>query len=388
MKVTHMLPFETLLAKVDSLVSVFSARADEHDRNGTFAFENVEDLRAAGLHKWIVPVEYGGDGANLCEVARVLEQVSLGDASTSLGLAMHLHVVGSLAEGRYWQEEKFAQLCREIVDEKLFVNSVASEPQLGSPSRGGLPKTTARDVSNGFIINGRKRWTTWARALGYFLVTAEHDGAVSVFAVKHNSPGISFEDTWSSSLSLRASGSDDVIFDNVFVPARWLVMEKVEWPMRYSGLPSAWPTCAFAATYLGIGEAAIRETAKYANARAPTALGKPIAALPHVQRNIGLMHTAVQSARLALHDVARRWVSVPSERANMEADLAMAKYLCTNASIDATDLALRTAGASGLERKLSLERLFRDARAGLMHPPQDEKALEIIGKGRLMRAVG
>jgi alkylation response protein AidB-like acyl-CoA dehydrogenase len=72
----------------------------------------------------------------------------------------------------------------------------------------------------------------------------------------------------------------------------------------------------------------------------------------------------------------------------MEADLAMAKYLCTNASIDATDLALRTAGASGLERKLSLERLFRDARAGLMHPPQDEKALEVIGKGRLMRAVG
>jgi hypothetical protein len=41
-----MLSFETLLTKVDSLVSVFSARADEHDHNGSFAFENVEDLRA------------------------------------------------------------------------------------------------------------------------------------------------------------------------------------------------------------------------------------------------------------------------------------------------------------------------------------------------------
>lgn len=46
MKLTHMLSFETLLTKVDSLVSVFSARADEHDHNGSFAFENVEDLRA------------------------------------------------------------------------------------------------------------------------------------------------------------------------------------------------------------------------------------------------------------------------------------------------------------------------------------------------------
>jgi alkylation response protein AidB-like acyl-CoA dehydrogenase len=81
-------------------------------------------------------------------------------------------------------------------------------------------------------------------------------------------------------------------------------------------------------------------------------------------------------------------MSLPSKRPSMKAYLAVTKYLCTNTSIDATNLALRTAGASGLERKLPLERLFRDARAGLMHPPQDEKALEMIGKGRLMRAMG
>ena len=51
--------------------------------------------------------------------------------------------------------------------------------------------------------------------------------------------------------------------------------------------------------------------------------------------------------------------------------------------VSATDIALRAAGANALERKLPLERLFRDARAGLMHPPQDEKALELIGRAAL-----
>jgi len=67
----------------------------------------------------------------------------------------------------------------------------------------------------------------------------------------------------------------------------------------------------------------------------------------------------------------------------MDAELATAKHLCTNAAIQATDIALRTVGANGLDRRLPLERLFRDARAGLMHPPQDEAALELIGRSAI-----
>jgi alkylation response protein AidB-like acyl-CoA dehydrogenase len=92
------------------------------------------------------------------------------------------------------------------------------------------------------------------------------------------------------------------------------------------------------------------------------------------------MQVLLASAQSVLFDVARKWTERPEYRANMEAELAAAKYLCTNAAIQATDIALRTAGASGLDRRLPLERLLRDARAGLMHPPQDEAALALIGR--------
>jgi alkylation response protein AidB-like acyl-CoA dehydrogenase len=57
--------FEEVMAHVKALSVRFAERAPGHDRAGTFAFENVEDLRAAGLPRLPVPVELGGDGFNL-----------------------------------------------------------------------------------------------------------------------------------------------------------------------------------------------------------------------------------------------------------------------------------------------------------------------------------
>ncbi len=281
---------QELLQNARQLALRFAERADAHDRDGSFAHENVADMRSAGLHLLPVPKAFGGYGGTLLDMVRVLETIGAGDASTALGLAMHLHVIGGLAEDDYWPAGKFEKLCRDVVAHGSFVNSVASEPEMGSPSRGGLPKTTARKVDGGFVLNGRKSWTTFAPALGWFLTTAEHDGRVSVFGVKGASPGLTLIDNWRDALSLRASGSCDVDLADVFVPDEWLLVAQVDWPMRRKGLPSAWPTLGFASTYLGIGHAALASITKYCNERVPTALGKPIAELPHIQRNIGQMY--------------------------------------------------------------------------------------------------
>jgi alkylation response protein AidB-like acyl-CoA dehydrogenase len=144
--------FEEVMAHVEALSVRFAERAPGHDRAGTFAFENVEDLRAASLPRLPVPVELGGDGFNLYQCVQVLRRIARADASTALGLAMHFHVVGTLAETRAWPEAAFARLCREIVAHGVLVNSAASEPEMGSPSRGGLPATTATPVPGGFVI--------------------------------------------------------------------------------------------------------------------------------------------------------------------------------------------------------------------------------------------
>jgi alkylation response protein AidB-like acyl-CoA dehydrogenase len=241
-------------------------------------------------------------------------------------------------------------------------------------------------VDGGFVVNGRKSWVTYAPALDYFFTTVSiQDGnnepSPAVLAISKEASGIELINNWGNeAIALRASGSCDVVFKDVFVPTHWLLERRDPSQTRSSKLPPGWSGTCFAAVYLGVGQAALHAVAHYAKQRVPTALGKPIAQLPHIQRNIGHMQVLLASAQSVLFDVARKWTERPEYRANMEAELAAAKYLCTNAAIQATDIALRTAGASGLDRRLPLERLLRDARAGLMHPPQDEAALALIGR--------
>ena len=65
--------------------------------------------------------------------------------------------------------------------------------------------------------------------------------------------------------------------------------------------------------------------------------------------------------------------------------LAAAKALCTNAAVGAADQAARVLGGAALSPQLPFERLLRDARAGLTHPPTDAEAFERLG-GALLDA--
>jgi alkylation response protein AidB-like acyl-CoA dehydrogenase len=136
-----------LLELADELAAGFATRAVEHDRAGSFPHENFAAIRAAGLHLLPVPREYGGWGVPLPGAVILLERLARGDGATALVFAMHVQVIGSAAESRGWPEDRFAAICRDVVQEGALINSAATEPELGSPSRGGLPATRARRSS-------------------------------------------------------------------------------------------------------------------------------------------------------------------------------------------------------------------------------------------------
>jgi alkylation response protein AidB-like acyl-CoA dehydrogenase len=171
----------------------------------------------------------------------------------------------------------------------------------------------------------------------------------------------------------------------VFVPDGWLVNRRPIGAPAPPGSPlgiNAW-SLTIAAVYLGIGQAACDAACDYANGRVPPSLGKPIAELPHIQQWIGQMQVALDAARAVLYDTARAWVEHAELRPTLGAALAASKFLATNAACSATDTALRVAGGFSLTRALPLERYFRDARAGLFNPPQDDLALGQVGRAAL-----
>ena len=383
---------QRIVELADTLAARFAPRVAEHDRAGTFPIENYADLRESGYLRLVVPREYGGEGAGLFEIVLAQEHLARGDGATAMAVDMTLHLIGRLAETGGWPQPVFAAICRDIAEEGALINAAASEPELGSPSRGGLPATTAAPASGGWLVSGHKQFVSMAPALRYFVISVALPSALDAprgmtanAIVRAGAPGLRLEDTWSNALSLRTSGSYDVLLDNVFVPDDWLVDRQPVGGPPPQGLPvqMAWFGLSLAAVYLGIGQAAVDAICAYARERTPSALGRPIATLPNIQRHVGEAQVALTAARAVLHQAARAWVEQPTRRDALAPQIATAKYLCTNAAIAASDQALRIAGGFGLTRKLPLERYYRDVRAGLTHPPQDDAALELIGRAAL-----
>src|SRR3954466_15767418 len=90
-----------------ALAERFAPRADEHDRNGTFPFENYADLHTSGYLRLVVPPAYGGGGADLFELALAQERLARGDGATAIAVGMTLHVIGALAETGSWPQPIF-----------------------------------------------------------------------------------------------------------------------------------------------------------------------------------------------------------------------------------------------------------------------------------------
>lgn len=147
--------------------------------------------------------------------------------------------------------------------------------------------------------------------------------------------------------------------------------------------PNVWFAMMLSAVYLGTAIAARDAVVRFALERTPTALGRPIAALPKIQRQIGEIDFRLQAARALLLEIAGEWTGQDEARDAFMPRVAAAKMAVTAAAIESTERALEVAGGAALTRSLPLERFFRDVRAGLMQPPAGDTALEMIGRAAL-----
>lgn len=370
----------------DRLAALFAERAPGHDREGSFPFENFDDLREAGYLKLTVPETFGGEEASLYEMLLAQERLAKGDGSTALAVGWHVSQVLQLRIKQSWPRKLYEDFCREVVEKGSMINQFASEPSTGSPSRGGRPQTTAVKADSGYRLNGRKTFSSLIPVLDQFTVTAyvEDEERIGTFLVRKG-PGVSIDETWDT-LGMRGTGSHDLLLADVFVPAE----ERID--ASESGGTSAGvgksdhggallhiPAC-----YLGIAWAARDFAVKFAAEYRPSSLPGPIAELPHIQQKIGEMESELITARTLLYSVADRWDRLEASRPAMKPELGLAKTVATNAALRIVDLAMRIVGGSSLSRSLPLERMYRDVRAGLHNPPMEDSVIAMLAQ----RAIG
>ena len=351
-----------------TLAPQLAERASEADRLGRLPPEDIQALRRSGYLAVNVPKEYGGLDLPLRECIEAHLELAKGSGSTALVAGMQLQLFGGARDNHPWSEETYERFCREAAAGGLF-NSVSTEPQMGSPSRGGLFQSTAVRQGDCLRVKGHKTWTTGGRHLTHMLVGLTLEGERAVILVEGGRDGVEWEETWGDGLSLRATDSHDVFFRSVEVP----LDNRVQPGAEAKPAKPVWFPLMLSAVYLGTALAARDGLVRYCLERKPAALGKSIATLPKIQRQVGEIDMRLQAAKALLLEVSGEGPQPAYGR------IAAAKQFALETASEVTEMALRAAGGSALTRALPIERCFRDVRAGHMQPPAGDTALEAVG---------
>ena len=375
-----------LFDNLPRVTEALAATADRYDRSGEFPADGIAAVHEAGLLTATVPVEQGGAGLGIGGSARLLAALGEGDPSVALISAMTLLTHLRQTQRPHWPGHLYEDVLRASVDRPTLLNAARVEPELGSPARGGLPATVARRKGSGWSISGRKRFVTGADGLSYFLVwagTDEPTPRIATFVVPGDTPGIEIHHDWDQ-LGLRASGSHDVTFTDVEIPAEH-ILDPVERGAKAEqdnrGLAALGVTTA--AIYLGVAHAAQKAFHRFAHERTPANLGHPIARTDRFRDAAGEIEVNLAGARQLLFSVADQY----DRGEDPEPKTAQAaRILAVRQANAAVALATRLLGNPGLSRRIPLERHFRDIQFAAIHAPQDDIVLRQLGTAALEAA--
>jgi len=373
------------LDRLPRLAAALADRAAEHDREASFPYEGVAAVHEAGLLTATVGRAHGGPGAGLADTVRILRALGGGDPAVALVTAMTLFTHAAQARHGGWPPQAYQRLLAASAAGPVLVNALRVEPDLGSPVRGGLPATVARQRGDHWELTGHKIFSTGAEALGWMLVwarTDEPEPRVGSFLVRSGGRGLSVLPTWNH-LGLRASRSDDVLLDAVRVPLGDVV--GLAAPGTDGGrdaIGGAWNALGLTALYLGVARAAQHWLTGFLHQRTPTALGAPLASLPRFQTAVGEIDTALTGAERLVDALA---LAADAGDAAAAEDAGGAKVIGTRAAIGAVEQAVALIGNHGLTNDNPLQRHLRDVLCSRVHTPQDDMVLLAAGRAALAR---
>lgn len=293
---------------LDATARILADAAPDADQSGQFPWVGIHAVHQAGLLESTVATRYGGAGATLSDAAHILAALGRGDPSVALISAMTIFNHLGQATKNHWPDGLYKRLLEEARQRPLLLNAARVEPELGSPARGGLPATIARRTATGWSISGRKRFVTGAHGLTHFLVWAHTDevpSRVGTFVVQNGLPGIEIIENWKS-LGMRATGSHDVEYREVEVPAE-NVLDLVDPSVaQQDNRAHAAINLALTAIYLGAAEAAQAAFIQFAHDRVPANLGHPIARTERFVTLSGEIDLLVSGARQIIFDTLER----------------------------------------------------------------------------------
>jgi glutaryl-CoA dehydrogenase len=318
---------------------------DEYFDKGYFPKQLIPGMAAIGAFGPYIPEKYGGAGLDQSSYGLIMQELERCDS----GIRSTASVQSSLVMYPIWKygsEEQKQKYLPKLAAGQMIGCFGLTEPDFGSDPGGMV--TNFKDMGNHYLLNGAKMWISNAPFADIGIVWAKNEeGRIWGLIVERGMEGFTTPTTHGK-LSLRASDTGELVFDNVKVPKENLLPGKSGLGAPLSCLDSA----RFGIAWGAIGAALDCYDSALRYSKERIQFGKPIASFQLQQKKLAEMITEITKAQFLTLRVGQ----LRDMGKATPAQISMAKRNNVNMAIQIAREARQIHGAMGITNEYPMMR--------------------------------
>lgn len=339
----------------------------------------VKSIADAGFLGIAMPQQFGGGGLGVTEAAAMMHRIASSGAGMAGVSAVHVNIFGPHPVAVFGTETQKARFLVPLIKGETRCCFAVTEPDAGLDT--SAITTRAERSPDGWVVNGRKMWTTTAQSATHVLLLARTspkgrkatDG-LSLFYTALDRRHVEVREI--PKMGRHAVDTNMLFIDALPVPDDDLIGEEGK---GFDYLLHAFnpERILIAAEAIGIGQDALRRAARYARER--VVFGRPIGQNQAIQHPLARSWAELEAAWLMTMKAA----SLYDEGQPCGVETNAAKYLAAEAAFRACEAAVMTHGGMGYARAYHVERLFREVLIARIAPVSREMILNFLAEKAL-----
>jgi alkylation response protein AidB-like acyl-CoA dehydrogenase len=338
--------------------------------DGTYPWENLNDLAKIGVLGMSIPEEYGGSDLPVFDTALVIEEVAKNCYATAMALmgmlGVQVRVISNFAP-----EDIKRAILPKVASGEVHLAVCMTEPHAGTD----VPNYKTNTVIKGdrAVVNGVKTLISRANEAEWFVVFTRIDGApgrdgIGCVLVNRNTPG--FEVT----ARYHTMGGEylaEIQFNDVEVPVENVILRQG----GFKKLLNAFNTqrCLNPSVSLGMAEAAFEEAIAYVRER--KIRGQAVSEFQGIQWKLAEMYRDIEAGRALLYRACLTANPFPNPH-----EAAIAKMFVNEMAIRVSSEALQVHGGYGFCDDYPISRIYRGVRYGTLGGGATEALKDLVGK--------
>ena len=362
----------------DELLHRFRERAAVTDRENGFCHDDLAELRELGYLALFVPEEHGGPGLTLHEVSRLQQRLATAAPATALAINMHLMCTGVVRAMFARGDRSLAHVFEETTAGEIFAFGI-SEPGNDWVLQGSGTRAEA-DGEGGYRLTGVKIFTSlspvWTRLIVHGLDDSDPEQPTLVFGfLDRDGGGVTVSDHWNV-LGMRASQSRATVLDGAPMRADRVArrIPAGDHPDLLTFAIASNFQLLVASVYAGVARRALDVAAEGLRQRRSARRGTSLAEVPEHRTRLADAHLGYLAVPAQLDAITRDLDDAVDHGARWPLHLVSTRINAADAARRCAETALICSGGAGFDGEHEASRLYRDAAAGLFHPPAVDAA--------------